>query len=131
MLSTKEEFLWLSPREGIKFSEVFGILEAETEFIERGGECRGITDVTYRVVDIIRYHLDIGADVRHFGDYRGAYFGVFDKKHVISAINIDIQHLRLDEPLSMLYTDDPVFAAYIVSPVEMFWRSKLFRPKSE
>jgi len=122
MLSAKEEFLWLSPREGVEFSEVFGILEAEREFIERGGECRGITDVTYRVVDIIRYHLDIGADVRHFGDYRGAYFGVFDKKHVISAINVDIQHLRLDEPLSMLYTDDPVFADYLVSTFEMFWK---------
>jgi sugar-specific transcriptional regulator TrmB len=122
MLSAKEEFLWLSPREGVEFSEVFGILEAEKEFIEREGECRGMTDVTYRVVDIIRYHLDIGANVRHFGDYRGAYFGVSDKKHVISAINVDIQHLGLDEPLSMLYTDDPVFADYLVSTFEMFWK---------
>ena len=38
MLSAKEEFLWSSPREGVEFSEVFGILEAEREFIERGRE---------------------------------------------------------------------------------------------
>lgn len=60
----------------------------------------------------------------------GAYFGVFDKKHVISAINVDIHHLRLDEPLSMLYTDDPVFADYLISTFEIFW-GKLFRRKSE
>jgi sugar-specific transcriptional regulator TrmB len=121
-VSAEEEFLWLSNREGVEFSQVFGILEAEREFIERGGKCRGITDVTYRVIDIIRYHLDIGADVRHISDYRGAYFRIFDRKYCISAINVDIQHLKLDEPLSMLYTDDPVFADYLVSTFDMFWK---------
>jgi sugar-specific transcriptional regulator TrmB len=120
-VSAEEEFLWLSNREGVEMSQVFGILEAEREFIERGGRCRGIADVTYRIVDIIRYHLDIGADVRHIENYRGAYFGVFDKKTCISAINIDIKHIKLDEPLSMLYTDDPVFADYLVSTFEMLW----------
>ncbi len=120
-VSAEEEFLWLSNREGVEMSQVFGILEAEREFIERGGRCRGIADVTYRIVDIIRYHLDIGADVRHIENYRGAYFGVFDKKTCISAINIDINHIKLDEPLSMLYTDDPVFADYLISTFEMLW----------
>jgi HTH-type transcriptional regulator, sugar sensing transcriptional regulator len=120
-VSAEEEFLWLSNREGVEFSQVFGILEAEREFIERGGQCRGITDVTYRIIDIIRYHLDIGADVRHISGYRGAYFGIFDRKYCISAINIDIKHLRLDEPLSMLYVDDPVYAQYLVSTFEMLW----------
>ena len=124
-ISAKEEFLWLSNREGVEFSEAFGILEAEKEFIEGGGHCRGIADISYRLIDIMRYHLDIGADVRHFGDYRGAYFGIFDKKYCISAINIDIRHLRLDEPLSMLYTDDPVFADYLMSTFEMFWKQAI------
>jgi hypothetical protein len=65
--------------------------------------------------------LDIGADVRHISDYRGAYFGVFDKSHVTIAINVGIQHLRFDELLSLLYTDDPVFADYLVAIFEMFW----------
>jgi HTH-type transcriptional regulator, sugar sensing transcriptional regulator len=120
-VSAEQEFLWLSNREGIEMSQLFGILEAEREFIERGGKCRGIADVTYRVVDIIRYHLDIGADVRHIDNYRGAYFGIFDRKICISAINVDIKHIKLDEPLSMLFTDDPVFADYLVSTFEMFW----------
>ncbi|MFZ0925025.1 MAG: helix-turn-helix domain-containing protein [Halobacteriota archaeon] len=122
ILSAKEEFLWLSNREGVEFSEVFGIIEAKKELKERGAQIRGIADISYRLIDIIRSLLDIGADVRHFADYRGAFFGVFDKKHCISAINVDIQHLRLDEPLSMLYTDDPVYADYLVSTFEMFWK---------
>jgi hypothetical protein len=79
ILSAKEEFLWLSNQEGVEFSEVLGILQQEREFIERGGQCRGITDISYRLIDTIRHLLDIGADVRHFGDYRGAYFGVLTK----------------------------------------------------
>jgi sugar-specific transcriptional regulator TrmB len=121
VVSAEQEFLWLSNREGVEMSQLFGILEAEKEFIERGGTCRGIADVTYKIADIIRYHLDIGADVRHIDNYRGAYFGVFDRKTCISAINIDIEHVKLDAPLSMLYTDDPVFADYLVSTFEMFW----------
>jgi len=122
ILSAKEEFLWLSNREGVEFSEVFGILQQEREFIERGAQCRGITEISYRLIDTIRHLLDIGADVRHFGDYRGAYFGVFDKKYCISAINIDVRHCRPDVSLSMFYTDDPVFADYLVSTFEMFWK---------
>jgi sugar-specific transcriptional regulator TrmB len=125
ILSAEEEFLWLSNREGVEFGEVFGIVEAEREFIERGGQCRGIADVTYRVVDIIRHHLDIGADVRHSAGYRGAYYGVFDKKHCFSAINIDVKQLKLDEPLSMLYTDNPVYADYLITTFEMIWKQSV------
>jgi len=122
MLSAKDEYAWISNRQEVEFSEAFGIIEAQREFIEGGGRCRGIADVTYPIIDIIRHHLDVGADVRHLGGYRGVFFGVFDKKHCISAINVEIQHLRLNEPLSMLYTDDPVFADYLVSTFEMFWK---------
>jgi hypothetical protein len=98
------------------------LLRQKKEFVDGGGQIRGIADISYRLIDIIRSLLDIGANVRHFGDYRGAFFGVFDKKHCISAINVDIQHLRLDEPLSLPYTGDPVFADYLVSKFEMFWK---------
>lgn len=97
----------------------------QREFIESGGQCRGIADVTYRLIDIIRHHLDIGAEVCHFGDYRGAYYGVFDKKHCISAINIDVKNLKLDEPLSMLYVDDLVYAQYLISTFEMLWKQAI------
>ena len=121
MLSAKDEYVWLSNRQGVEFGEAFGFFEAEKEFIERGGEIRGITDISYRLIDLIRHLLDIGSDIRHFGNYRGAYFGVFDKKYCISAINIDVQRVTLDESISMLDTDDPVFADYLISTFEMVW----------
>jgi sugar-specific transcriptional regulator TrmB len=121
ILSAKEEFLWLSNRQGVEFSAAFGILEAEKEFIERGGKSRGITDITYRLISIIRHHLDIGADVRHINDYRGAYYGIFDKKYCFSAINIDVNNLKPDESVSMLYTENLVYAQYLISTFEMLW----------
>ena len=63
-------------------------------------------------------------DVRHFADYRGAYYGVFDKTFCFSAINIDINHLKLDELLSMLYTDDPVIADYLIQPSKPYGSSQ-------
>lgn len=122
-LAAEKEFLWIINREGVEFGDAFGILEAEREFIEGGGRCRGITDITYRVIDLIRSHLEAGADVRHIDNYRGTYFAIFDKKYCFSAINIDIQHLKLDEPLSILYADDPVFADYLASTFDMFWKT--------
>ena len=77
----------------------------------------------YKRQGVIRHHLDIGADVRHFAGYRGAYYGIFDKKHCFSAINIDVNNLKLDEPLSMLYTNDPVYADYLTSTFEMMWKN--------
>ena len=125
MLSAKEEYLWLANRQGVEFGEAFGFFEAEKAFTERGGRCRGITDISYELISMIRRLLDIGSDIRHFGGYRGAYFGVFDKKYCFSAINIDVQRVRLDEPISMLYTDDPVFADYLISTFEMVWRQSV------
>ena len=125
ILSAEEEFLWLSNLQGVELGEIFGIIDAEREFIERGGQCRGIADVTYRLTGIIRHHLDIGADVRHFAGYRGSYYAIFDKKHCFSAINIDVNNLKLDEPLSMLYTNDPVYADYLISTFEMIWKNSV------
>src|SRR5271157_3495919 len=124
-LSAENEFLWVVNTAGVEFGEKFGTVEAEKEFIERGGRCRGITDISYRLIDPIRHSLDIGVEVRHFDGYSGIYYGVFDKKHCVSAINIDVQHLRLSEPLSMLYTDDPAYAGYLISTFEMLWRQSV------
>jgi sugar-specific transcriptional regulator TrmB len=58
MLSAKDEYVWLSNRQGVEFGEAFGFFEAEKEFIERGGEIRGITDISYRLIDLIRHLLE-------------------------------------------------------------------------
>ncbi len=69
--------------------------------------------------------LAVGGDIRHFESYRGLFYGVFDRKHCISAINIDVKHLTLDEPATMLFTDHSVYAGYLVSTFEMLWKQAI------
>ncbi len=125
ILSANDDIVWLAPPTGLIAISRFGINDAVKEFIERGAQCRGITDVTYQVKPLVQEVLDNGQDVRHFPHYRGVYFAVCDKRHCLSAINIDIKHVTLDEPASMLYTDDPVYASYLLSSFEMLWKQAI------
>ena len=126
MLSAKEDYLWLANRQGVEFGEAFGFFEAEKAFAERGGQIRGITDIWYELISMIRRLLDIGSDIRHFGGYRGGGTSEsLTRRTCFSAINIDVQRVRLNEPISMLYTDDPVFADYLISTFEMVWRQSV------
>ena len=63
--------------------------------------------------------IDIDEEVRHVDGYHRLFLGVFDKKYCISAINIDITSHKLDEPATMLYTDDPVYSKYLISTFEV------------
>jgi sugar-specific transcriptional regulator TrmB len=119
--SMEQEFLWISPKEGLQLASVFGINDVVRELSERGGETRGITDITYSVIPFVQEVLDIGEDVRHAPSYRGVYFGVFDRKHCISAINIDVKHVRLNEGATMLYANDPVYGEYLGTTFELVW----------
>ncbi len=125
ILSAEQEFLWIAPKQGLAFSSMFGITEVVEKLTERGGETRGITSIEYSAIPLVQELLSAGEDVRHFENYRGLYYGVFDRRYCISAINIDIKHLRLDEAAVMLYTDDPVYADYLVSTFEMLWQQSV------
>ncbi|MGZ4908466.1 MAG: TrmB family transcriptional regulator, partial [Halobacteriota archaeon] len=125
ILSSEKEFLWVAPEEGLLVASMFGVNDTVRELAERGGHTRGITDITYPMIPLVQEVLDIGEDVRHFESYRGLYYGVFDRKHCISAINIDVKHLKLDEPATMLFTDDPVYANYLVSTFELLWKQSI------
>ena len=39
----------------------------------------------------------------------------------VSAINIDIKGVSLNEPLSMFTTDDPIYAHYLIFTFELLW----------
>jgi hypothetical protein len=86
---------------------------------------RGVTDITDRVIDPVQQHLDIGYDIRHFDKYSAIIFAVFDRKHSLSAINIDLERLSrrfsLDESIAFLFTDDPTYVNYLVSTFELLW----------
>jgi sugar-specific transcriptional regulator TrmB len=125
LLSVEQEFLWISPKEGLQLASVFGVNDVVKELTERGGKTRGITDITYSVIPFVQEVLDIGEDVRHLGSYRGVYYAVIDRKHCISAINIDVKHVRLAEPAIMLYAEDGVFGDYLGSTFDLLWEQSV------
>ena len=73
--------------------------------------------------------LDIGKDLRHCDNYRGLYFAVVDKKHCVSAINVEIYRVSLNAPISLLWTDDPTYANYLAATSDTLWEQSV--PASE
>jgi sugar-specific transcriptional regulator TrmB len=122
--SSEEEWLMVCPPILSVVGSLF-TLEETKAFIDRGGVMRIITDVSYPYLESMQQFLDIGADARHFDQYRGIMFTVFDRKICGSAINIDIRRVSLDEPISMLWTDDPTHVTYLVSTFEILWQQSV------
>ncbi len=96
-------------------------IEDDIKFMNRGGTIRFISDITYPYVEIIQQHLDVGMEVRHFDKYTGVIFAVWDRKTSMSAINVDIKRVSLNEPISVLWTDDTSYAQYLYSTFELLW----------
>ena len=119
--STEKEWVAIIPVITTVLSSLY-VLEDDKKFINRGGGIRFITDITYPHVELIQQHLDVQMEVKHLDKYRGIMFFVFDKKISMSAINVDIKHVSLNEPLSVLWTDDPTYAQYLMSTFEMLWK---------
>ena len=89
------------------------------------GVMKIITDFSYPYLESMQQYLDIGAEARHFEQYRGIMFGVFDRKICGSFMNIGIGRVSLDEPISMLWTDDPAYVRYLVSTFEILWQQSV------
>jgi len=47
---------------------------------------------------------------------------MFDKKTAMSAINVVISNVSLDETMSALWTDDPAYAKCLMSTFEWLWK---------
>ena len=120
LASIEKEWTAVVPAILTVFSSLY-VLEGDREFIDRGGKIRFITDITYPYVGLIQQHLDIGIEARHFDSYMGILFSVFDRKVSMSAISADVKHISLNEPVSVLWTDDPTYAEYLTSTFELLW----------
>ncbi|HYA60697.1 MAG TPA: helix-turn-helix domain-containing protein [Candidatus Acidoferrum sp.] len=120
LASIEKEWTAVVPAILTVFSSLY-VLEGDREFIDRGGRIRFITDITYPYVGLIQQHLDIGIEARHFDKYMGVLFSVFDRKVSMSAISADVKHISLNEPVSVLWTDDPTYAEYLTSTFELLW----------
>jgi sugar-specific transcriptional regulator TrmB len=122
--SLQEEWLIAAPAILTVFASLFGVNDAASEFIKRGGKVRAIIDISHQVIEPVREMIAIGEEVRHT-DQRGIPFVVFDKKISISAINAEIRRVSLNAPVSGLWTDDPTYAQYLASTFEMLWRQSV------
>ena len=118
--SVEKEWVAVIPAILTAISSLY-ILEDDKKFIDRGGKIRFITDITYPYVELIQQHLDMKMEVKHLDQYTGILFFVFDKKISMSGINVDIKQVSLNEPVSVLWTDDPTYADYLTSTFEWLW----------
>jgi sugar-specific transcriptional regulator TrmB len=118
--SMQEEWMLAVPAPAAILATLFGINDAASEFIKRGGKVRIIIDISYPIIDAVREMISIGEEVRHI-DQHGITFIVFDRKITMSAINAEITRFSLSQPLAALWTDDPIYAQYLTSTFEMLW----------
>jgi sugar-specific transcriptional regulator TrmB len=122
--SMESEFLVFCHEPAVVVSSLYGINEAAKMLIDRGGKVRGITDISYPMIELIQQRLNAGEDIRHFSG-RGLLFAVFDRKISISAINPDVRSTSLDEPAKGLWTDDSTYADYLVHTFELLWEQSI------
>ncbi|MGZ8892255.1 MAG: TrmB family transcriptional regulator [Halobacteriota archaeon] len=125
LASAEEDWFAVVPPILTAFSSLF-FVEDDKKFIDRGGRIRFITDITYPYVELIQEHLDAGIEVRHYDKYSGLLFCAFDGKIGMSAINVaDLKRVSLSQLVSVLWSDDPAFARYLVSTFELLWQQSV------
>jgi len=109
----------------LDIAERYNIGEEAKKVIEQGVSVRGISDISYADIAPAKEHLDRGEDLRHYNDYKGLFFVVVDQKHCLSAINVALKRISLNEPISLLWADDPKCAEYLTSTFEMLWQQSV------
>ena len=120
--STEKEWLMVVPPIALVLSSLYSVIADSEKLIKRGGRVGIITDISYPYIEVAQQHLNIGIDMRHYDQYRGITYAVFDGKSSMSAISADISRASLNEPLSALWTDDPTYADYLISTFQLLWQ---------
>jgi sugar-specific transcriptional regulator TrmB len=123
--SIEAELLYVVPGQMLVIASVFDINAAANKLLEKGGHVRGITDVSYPFIELTQGRLDNGEDVRHYDQYQGILFGVLDRRICLNAINVDISRISVDQPIAVMWTDDPIYANYLVATFETLWEQAI------
>jgi sugar-specific transcriptional regulator TrmB len=123
--SAKNGFLYIVPSEMLVITSLLGINAEAEKLIGRGGHVRGISEVKYSDIAPAQEVLDIGEELRHHDGYGGIYFAVVDSKQSVSAINVDINRISLNESVSLLWTDDPTYAKYLTATFDTLWEQSI------
>ena len=122
--SMKDEWLIAAPSIATVVASLFGVNDAAKAFIERGGKVRAIIDISYQTIEPVREMMSIGEEVRHI-DQHGVTFVIFDRKVAFSTINADVSSISLNQPIALLWTDDPTYAQYLTSTWNMLWKQSV------
>jgi sugar-specific transcriptional regulator TrmB len=121
----KNEVMIICPEEIITLASLFGLLEQVKEFVGRGASFRMLTDISYSGIELVNEAAGVGEEIRHLEAYEGVYLAVIDKKVCFHGINLDINRITLNQPIAVLYTDDPTYAQYLLATFEMMWKQAI------
>jgi hypothetical protein len=119
--SAEKEVSWLIPAPLLVFGARFNLNDKSRVLIQKGGRERGITEISPPYVKVVSELIDIGVGVRHVEQYTGEFMVVGDCRQSISAIEVNIKHLSLDDTLVALWTENPDYAAYLLSSFDRTW----------
>ena len=109
-LNRTEWLLRVVPPITLVLSSLYGIIENSKKLIESGGGVGIITDISYPYIELAQQHLNIGIAMRHYDQYQGIMYVVFDRKSSMSAISANINRVSLNEPIIALRTNDSTYA---------------------
>jgi hypothetical protein len=123
--STEREIIGVVPEITSVVGFLYGWYEETMKFLDRGGKVRLISDFSYPTIELAQQALDIGIDGRVYDGYMGVMFTVYDRKTsqiTMDMITINMENsVSLNQPLSILMTDDPTYAHYLISTFELLW----------
>jgi len=118
---TERQIVFVMPEIIFAFDSSFGLNEVIKKFIDRGGNFRALSNISYPSIALVQEGLDVGMDIRHLDGYSGIMFAVFDRKIAASVINFSTTRPSLNEPFSGIVAYDPVYADYLISTFELLW----------
>ncbi len=119
--SAQHEVSWLVPPSLLPVSTSYGFVEKTKSFVQNGGVLRGITTISHDNVEGAHMRLDIGEDLRHSDQPHELFLVVGDRQHSISSLNTGVTEYTLDTPVTAFWSDDPTYAAYLLTSFENGW----------
>jgi len=119
--SAEKEVSWLVPAPLLVLAAHFSLNDKSRLLIQKGGHARGITQITPLYVGDVSELIDIGIAVRHVEQYSGAFMVVGDCRQSISAIDVSVKDLSLDDKIVALWTENSDYAEYLLSSFDRTW----------
>jgi hypothetical protein len=119
--SAEKEVYWLVPASLLVLAAQFNLNDKSRALMQKGGHERGITEISSFYVEAVSALIDIGVDIRHMERYSGAFMVVGDNRQSISSIDINAQDLSLDDKIVAFWTENPDYAAYLLSGFDRTW----------